>query len=320
MNSSDITMKFHNQCFNYKSLKESYDKGIKEENILKPTIKKIIEDKNFYALIKDILNSGKVYDYCCNPIQYIKNDKNIIKSFDEKKDEISKFELNKGQSSNQKDLYNMLEKECDKIKNYKCKFQINYEYFLNNVYNENFFKDRIIYSFLPYGIKACVNFVPKIILNICGNNIISYKNDISSEDYITILTALCAVVIIHEIIHLIRRESPKETNSNEYTPKTKDCDFEGGRSFIYHIFGDFSVIYFDLPFAKKILSKESWEINNNDLKDELLRFREKKDDDIIKTMKIEGGIKCYDSTLEDKCGSNEVEDFCCRLTLKLLNE
>ena len=319
LNSSDIIMKFHNQCLNYKSLKESYDKGIKEENVLKPTIEKIIEDKNFYELIKDILNSGKVLDYCCNPIQYIKNDKNIINKLDERKVEISRFELDKSQSENKKNLYNLLEKECDKIKNYKCNFQINYEYFLNNVFNENFFKDRIIYSFLPYGIKACVNFVPKIILNVCGNNIISYKNDISSEDYITILTALYAVIIIQEIILLIRRESSKESNSNEYTPKTKDCDYEEGRSFIYHIFGDFSVIYFDLPFAKKILSKESWKIDNNDLKDEFLRFLTKKEDDIINTMKIEGGIKCYDSTFENKGDSNEIEDFCCRLTTKLLN-
>ena len=119
----------------------------------------------------------------------LKMKKNKIKTFDEKKEEISRFKFDKNQSENEKGLYASLEKEYDKMKDYKCKFQINYEYFLNNVFDENFFKDRIKYSFLLYCIKACVNYVPKIILNICGNNIISYKIDISSEDYITILTA-----------------------------------------------------------------------------------------------------------------------------------
>ena len=75
LNSSDIKMKFHNWFLNYKSLKESYDKGINEENILKHTMKNIIDNKNFFNLIKDILNSGKVYDYFNNNIHYIKNEK-----------------------------------------------------------------------------------------------------------------------------------------------------------------------------------------------------------------------------------------------------
>ena len=184
---------------------------------------------------------------------------------------------------------------------------------MNNVFNEDFFKDRIIYSFLPNSIKACVNSTPKIILNVCGNHIISYKNDINSEDYITLLKALSTIILIHEIILLIRRENPKDVFTNEYKPKTDNYDYDDGRSFIYHISGNFVIIYIDLPFAEKILTKKSWEKDSKELKNQLERIENKNEDEIINAMIKQGGIKCYDSTNES--GDQEIEmlDFCCRL-------
>ena len=182
------------------------------------------------------------------------------------------------------------------------------------VFKEDFFKKRIIYSFLPLGIKACVSSVPKIVLNICGNNITSYKNN-NKDEYKKILKALYIVIILHELFHLIRRENPKKSITNEYTPKISGCNYEGGRSLIYHIFGDFAILYIDNEFANAILSRDSWTKNSKELKKQYLRFKDKKEDDIVNNLNDNLVIKCYDSFVEEEDDSGEVEDFRCRLTV-----
>ena len=331
INSYDCDKKIYIQSSDYKSIKESYDEGMNNQMHLKENIEKIITSKEFFNLIKDILVSGKVVEYISNPIQYIE-EKKVIKTYNEKegekeilkqkikdKNNISKFEVGKNKNDIEENeqkmsLDSILAKECEKFEDYKCQLQLDYEYFLENVFKEGFFKERIIYSFLPYGIKACVNYLPKIVLNICENNIKLYNNN-NSEDCTTMLKALYAVIIIHEIIHLIRRENKKEHFTNEYTPKPDNCNYEGGKSFIYHIFGDFVIIYVDLQFAKIILKKESWEKDNDELKKEFLRFKNKKDDEIINSMIVDGGIKCYDSAVEDEEDIEENLDFCCKFTI-----
>ena len=193
----------------------------------------------------------------------------------------------------------------------KSQLEIDYEYFISNIFNEKFFTDRIIYSFLPYGIKAFVSSIPKIVINICGNNITSFKNGKNSKEYKKILKALYIIVILHEILHLIRRENPKESNNNEYTPEQDKYGFEGGKSFIYHIFGSFSVIYIDLNFCEKVLDPKLWEEGNNTLKEEYKKLSGKKDDDIIKYMEERGGIKCYDSIIEETGTIVEEDYYCC---------
>ena len=182
------------------------------------------------------------------------------------------------------------------------------------VFNEDFFKTRIIYSFLPYGIKACVSSIQKIIINVCGNNIKSFIDDKNNEEYMKILKALYTIILLHEIIHLIRREKPKEILTNEFTPKTNEFDYEGGKSFIYHIFGGFVILYMDSEFANVVLSKDSWKKDSKELKNQFLRKKSKKDDDIINSLKERGGIKGYDSIIEEDVDFVE-EDFCCKLTV-----
>ena len=196
INSYNQKIEFYNQCLKFISTKNSYIEGIKNANNLKNNIKEIIEDKDFYYLIKDLLGSGKIVDYCKNPIQYVK-DKNEIKTYYEKEEELSGLKGNKAEKNKKRDIkistfndkieYDIENKgvpdlmdvpsssnEDDEIfneKEYKCRFEKNYDYFIKNVFNEKFLKERIIYSFLPYGIKGFVSFIPKIVLNICGNNI-----------------------------------------------------------------------------------------------------------------------------------------------------
>ena len=328
INSYNYDKKIYIQSSDYKSMKESYDEGMKNQIHLKENIEKIITSEEFFNIIKDILVSGKVVEYINNPIQYIDENK-IIKTYNEKdgekkilkqiKDEISKFEVDQNKSDineNEKENYLdfRLAKECENLENYKCQLHKDYEYFLEKVFKEGFFKERIIYSFLPCGIKAFVNYVPKIVLNVCENNIELYNKD-NYEDYITMLKALYAIIIIHDIIHLIRRENEKEHFTNEYTPKPENYNYEGGKSFIYHIFGGFVIIYVDLQFAKVILKKESWEKDNDILKKEFLRFKNKKVDEIINSMIVDGGIKCYDSNVEDEEDIEEDHDFCCQFTM-----
>ena len=175
------------------------------------------------------------------------------------------------------------------------------------VFNEDFFKTRIIYSFLPYGIKACVSSIPKIIINVCGNNIKSFVDDKNNEEYMKILKALYTIIFLEEIINLIRRDKPNESLTKEY-------DYKDGKSFIYHIFDGFVILYMDSEFANVILSKDSWKKDSKELKNQFLRFKGKKDDDIINSLKERGGIKCYDSIIEEDVDFVE-EDFCCKLTV-----
>ena len=232
INSYDDVKSFYDQYLDYKSLKESYDKGMNEENNLKKIIKGMIESKEFFNDIKEIFTSEKVLDYIKNPLEYTKGETKI---YDEKEEEKKKYKkstknepINKfnnecnQESPDNKEEYNFetegfpdllsktLEEELKFVEEeeYKCQFQIDYEYFMNKIFTEDFFKKRIIYSFMPIGIKVRVSSIPKIVLNVCGNNVISYIKKENSEEYKKVLKALYIIIILDELIHLIRRENP----------------------------------------------------------------------------------------------------------------
>ena len=330
---------------------ESYKEGIENANEFEKTIKEIIEKKEFYELMKEILISKKVMDYIKNPSQYCKNiNTKDINEYQEKKEDekkyknrkiyqkkvknekikISKFDDNlkeeedldtKDKENDTEDFFDFLNwpnSEDDK-KDFKCQFEEDYEYFIKHVFKDNFFKKRIIYSYLSVGIKAIVYDLPKIILNICGNNIISNKINKNGEDYKTIIKALLVIILLHKIIHLIRRENEKkEIRPMEFTPERNT--FEGGQSFIYYIFGDFVVKYIDLNFAIKILDIVSWgenKENKNVLKEEFDRLN-KKDNVKIKDMENDSWIKCYSSGNEkdDKDKNEEEVEYYCYGILK----
>ena len=183
-------------------------------------------------------------------------------------------------------------------KKYECQLEMDYKYFMKNVFNENFFKERIIFSYLPVSIKGFVCNIPKIVLNVCGNNILTYKYDKKSDDFKIILKALLVCIIIHEIIHLCRRENKDKIYKNDqYTPKEEDKNYEGGKSLIYHIFNAFVVVYIDLEFAKAILDLKSWEKNGEVLKQKYTKLG-KNEESKQKHVELNGGIKCYNSEEE----------------------
>ena len=349
VNSFNENGKLSLHIMNYIELKNSYDEGMKKENILKETIENIIEDEQFFNDLRDIFTSEKVADYCENPLLYKKGALNV-ETYDEKEIEkekntnrlnkdktISKFNYNKEKIEQEakeivdieaqgiQDLFSETlddnlkeiseeEEEEEEEEEYECQFYRDYKYFMKNVFKKDFLKERIIYSFLPYGIKACVTLMPKIVINICGNNIKSYNIETNnSENYKTILKGLYTVIIMHELIHFIRRENPDRPLTNEYTPITDKGIYEGGESFIYHLFGVFIVKYMDLEFAKVILHKDSWKKDCKSLKDQYSRFQDKNEEEIIKSLKDKALIKCYDSIIE-KDEPVEDYDFCCRFT------
>ena len=334
------------QIMHYIEMKKSYDEGMKEQNILKDTIQNIIENESFFNDLRDIFTSEKVVDYCKNPLQYkegtsdieIYGEKILEKEKNKKRlnkgnrgKDISKFTYPKKQNEkNKKEILNSETQEIpdicsytldddleniEKEEEYICQFYLDYVYFMKNVFKKGFLKERIMYSFLPYGIKAFVHLIPKIVINMCGNNITSYNIEANdSENYKTILKGLYTVIIMHELIHFIRRENPDRPLSNEYTPIADNETFEGGKSFIYHIFGTLVVIFMDLEFAKVILNKDSWKKDCQSLKEQYSRFKNKKDDEIINSFKENELIKCYDSIIEISNEPVEDYDFCCRLT------
>ena len=306
VNSFEQDLSFYELFLKYNSLKISYDEGMKKENNIKNVMKEIIEDEEFYKNIKAIFTSEKIADYCKNPIQYIKN--NIVIYFEGEEEMKYKF-LEYESNEFPKQLF---EEELKNIEEeYKYSFQLDYEYFLNYVFDQNFLKERIIYSYLPYGFRTFVCGVPRIMINICGNNIISYKNDINSEDYKLIIKALFIIIILYEFINLIRRENRNESNIKEYTQKPdKNSNYDDGKSFLYHIFGDFAIIYLDIQLAKAILNIDSWKKDNKILKKELLRFN-RSEKDIINILKKNGGIKCYDYIMEELANLSKERPYCC---------
>jgi len=327
INSYKEKEKFYIHCSELYSLKRSYDEGMKDN--LEDILKEIIESKEFFQNIQEIFNSEKVMSYCKYPIQY-KKDLDGLKIYYEKDEEIKTLnEKNKDKIVSKfpfecnnddgpiPDIFdqsdNKVNEKSIKEEEYICQLELDYQYFKNNVFNENFLKERIIYSFLPSNIKGFVSNVPKIVINVCGNNITSFKYDKNSDNFKTILKALYTCIIIHEFIHYIRRVNPNKNTSNEfeYTPKQKNIDYEGGQSFIYYIFGEFAIIYIDLALAKKILEINSWGEKNDTLKNELSKLKNRNKEEMIKYMEKIGGIKCYDSNFENNKDSEQDNYFYC---------
>lgn len=331
---SSYNINFSDYVSNYINQLNSYIEGVKTGQNLYLKIKRIIEDKNFYELIYKIYNCNKMKEYIRNPIQYSLNTnygrvekyyekfeeyeyeyeninmKDKIKTLDKKvskftiKNDIA-FDEKEERTNNNKNIKDIKEiKENTKIDNNnlnkeKCQLEKDYEYFMNNIFDSDFFKNRIIYSFLPIGIKGFVEELPKIIINIAGNSILTYILDENSEEFNMIIKALCVIVIVHEIIHLIRRQN-KDYKKN--TPIGKNGEnYEGGKSLIYHFFGDFLVECIDLDFAKVILDEKSWE--SDILKEKLFKLGNITSEREKYVQKF-GGIRFYDSTLNDSFDDN----------------
>ena len=332
---------FYQHTLNYIEQIDSYKEGIKKD--LKKEIKEIIENEDFFSLIHNIYNSNTIKDYCQNPVQYLKElysqnvelyyEKNISSRKKGKNDKkyriVSNFAIDKKEDNandgdkndnNEKDenveldpnlLFEPLDNDDIKILNNSIdendrQLELGYQYFMKNVFNENFFKDRIIFSYLPASIKGFVSNVPKIVLNVCGNNIITYKYKRDCDEFKIILKALLVCVIIHELIHMCRRakedkiEGPEKIFENDpYTPKKEDKIFGGGKSLIYHIFGAFVINYINYNFAKVIIDANSWINNGKCLKE---KYKELGDDNKKKEKYVEsdGGIKCYNSEIEQE--------------------
>ena len=301
VNSYNMKEEFPDQIMNYIDLKKSYDEGMKKENILIETIKNIIEDEQFFEDIRDIFTSEKVANYCKNPLKYSIGHLGI-QIYDEKeKDLVSNI---------------LLDGDLEVIKEaeYKYQYYLDYDYFIKNIFDKNLLKEKIIYSFLPYGIKSYISLIPKIQINICSNNIKLYNIETNySENYKTILKGLYTVIIIQELINFIRRKNPYRPLTYENSLKENEGNYEEGMLFIYHIFGDLAVIYMDLELAKVILKKESWKIDCKNLKEQFIKFKNKNDDEIIESFKEKELIKCYDSIIEIKYVPIEDYDFCCRI-------
>ena len=101
INSFNKKIDFYEQVLNYKSLKDSYNEGMEKENTLQETIKNMIENKEFFNNIKEILISEKVVDYCKNPLQYIL-DNSEIKIYDEKEKERKKKDKEENKEKKEK--------------------------------------------------------------------------------------------------------------------------------------------------------------------------------------------------------------------------
>ena len=152
--------------------------------------------------------------------------------FDKNEKRINNININdiKKNKENYKMINNNLNKE-------NCQLEKDYEFFMTNIFDSDFFKNRIIYYFLPIGIKGFVEKLPKIIINIAGNSFLKYNIDENSEEFIILIRALFVIAIVKEIIQLIRRQN-KDYKQNFLVGKNFE-NYDEGKSLIYYFFGDF---------------------------------------------------------------------------------
>lgn len=347
--------KFNQHVLNYIDQFNSYNEGIKndlkeeikeiiESNEFFSLIKDIYNSKTIKEYCKNPIqylkqiNSNEVDRYYERDEEIASKKKALLKEINRK---VTKFTIDNIQNNEEnKEFKNENNKEDNEIpdlnsffteynnelldindlkdideKEAKCQLYIDYTYFMDKIFNKNFFKERIVYSYLPVAIKGFVSNIPKIILNISGNSISMYKLDKKSREFKIVLTALLVCIIIHEIIHMIRRENTEKILENDqYTPNEKDKIYEGGKSLIFHIFGVFAIVYINLEFAETILDINCWNNNGKLLKEKYSKLgtdeKAKK-----KYVELNGGIKCYNSEEQEEKYYIEENDFyyyyCC---------
>ena len=156
---------------------------------------KIYDGENFNKMVLYLLKFIK-YD----KLKSVLNNKNssLAKEFKEIiADEEFQKKVNNFFKSNS--VYAFLKKKLEK--RISCKINEKYKEFLNYLYKKKFW-DSIMFFTLPKKIKGFVSSYMRIVLN---DNFIIFNNCESKEDKSDMLRFLLFEIIIHELLHLLRR-------------------------------------------------------------------------------------------------------------------
>ena len=115
-----------------------------------------------------------------------------------------------------------------------------------------FFINLFRLKYLPFGVKAFVNYNLKIIVN---SLYYKFNKHIKENNKIFIFKAALKILIIHEIMHILKYLK-NEVNFNDM-PKTPR-EREAGKMLINYLFGIPTIKSINLDEAKKINDIENW--------------------------------------------------------------
>ena len=190
----------------------------------------IISDKNFHEEIITILKSEPILKYLTKNRDYEE-----VKDNDENRNK----------------------------KSYEFKFAENGEPYVENLSNEYyklmeklndnlFFINLFRLKYLPFGIKAFVNYNLKIIVN---SLYYKFNENIVENNKKIIFKAALKILIIHEIMHILKYLK-NEISFNEMpkTPKKR----EAGKMLINYLFGKPTIKSINLDEAEKINDCNNW--------------------------------------------------------------
>ena len=206
----------------------------------------LISENNFYADIIDILKSKPISDYL-----------NGYRYYDE---------INKKDSNQNKYKFTFVKKGESYIENFSEEYDELMKYLEDSIFFTNLFR----LKFLPFGVKAFVNYNLKIFIN---SLFYEFNENITEDNKKIILNAALKIIIIHEIVHILKYlKNNVNFNAIPKTPR----DREGGKMLINYLFGKPVIKRINLDEAKKINDLNYWKDvdelrkifkNNNDLKE-----------------------------------------------------
>ena len=190
----------------------------------------IISDKNFYDEIISILRSKPISEYLT------KN-----RDYEEVKD---------NDANAKKKSYEF--KFAEKGEPYVENFTNEYYKLMDKLSDNLFFINLFRLKYLPFGIKAFVNYNLKIIVN---SLYYKFNKDINENNKKIIFKAALKILIIHEIMHILKYLK-NEANFDEMpkTPRNR----EAGKMLINYLFGRPTIKSINLDEAEKINDCNNW--------------------------------------------------------------
>ena len=190
----------------------------------------IISDKNFHDEIITILKSEPIKEYLTKNRDY---------------DEIKYDDINKN-----KKIYNF--KFAKKGEPYVENFTQEYNKLMEKLNDSLFFINLFRLKYLPFGVKAFVNYNLKIIIN---SLYYKFNENIDKNNKIIILKAALKIIIIHEIMHILKYlKNEASFNEMPKTPRNR----EAGKMLINYLFGIPTIKSINLEEAKKINDTKNW--------------------------------------------------------------
>jgi hypothetical protein len=190
----------------------------------------IISDKNFYDEIISILRSKPISEYLTKNRDY------------------EEVKVNNANENKKSYKFKFAEKGEPYVENFTNEYKKLMDKLSDNLFFINLFR----LKYLPFGIKAFVNYNLKIIVN---SLYYKFNKDINENNKKIIFKAALKILIIHEIMHILKYlKNEASFNEMPKTPRNR----ETGKMLINYLFGKPTIKSINLEEAQKINDCNNW--------------------------------------------------------------